>query len=73
MLSSAGAHNSLRLALSSALGNDCADNLLRYLDSEGVFRNGRIDVEKLEQSLRSLMGDGAVALLRTIMAVGRAQ
>jgi hypothetical protein len=59
--------------LSSALGNDCADNLLRYLDSEGVFRNGRIDVEKLEQSLRSLMGDGAVALLRTIMAVGRAQ
>jgi hypothetical protein len=70
--STTGAHNSLRLALSSALGDGCADSLLRYLDSEGVFHDGRVDAEKLEQSLQSIMGDGAVALLRTI-TVGRAQ
>lgn len=60
------AHNSLRLALSSALGDSCADNLLRYLEAEGVFSEDLLNADKLERALRSIMGDGAVPLLRTV-------
>lgn len=61
------AHNSLWLALSSALGDSCADSLLKYLEGEGVFSEDLRDADKLERALRSIMGDGAVPLLRTIM------
>lgn len=45
----------------------CAGSLMRYLEAEGVFEGGRLDADRLEQSLRSIMGEGAVSLLRTIM------
>ena len=64
---SSNVYNTLRLALSSALGDVCADSLIRYLEAEGVFEEDRLDADRLEQSLRSIMGEGAVSLLRTIM------
>ena len=64
---SSNAYNTLRLALSSALGDMCTDSLMRYLEAEGVFEGSRLDADRLEQALRSVVGEGAVSLLRAIM------
>lgn len=61
------ARNSLQMALRSTLGNDCAESILRYLDAEGIFQEGSLDADRLEEALRPIIGDGAVPLLRVIM------
>lgn len=61
------ARYSLQLALRNTLGNDCAESILRYLDAEGIFQEGSVNADRLEEALRPIMGEGVVPLLRVIM------
>jgi hypothetical protein len=47
----------------SVLGKANADMVLSILESQHVIRNGQVDPHLLEQTLRSIFGDGTQVFL----------
>jgi hypothetical protein len=61
------AHDSLRAALSYTLGSYSSELVMKFLENGGLLEDDKLEPEKLERALESIMGEGAAPIMRIIM------
>lgn len=66
-------YNSFVEALNRTLGPKNAGLMIAYLESQGAIQNNELDGIKVEEVLRSLFGESALAVYRLLMKLSNSE